>query len=167
MSAGSLAAKAALVLVAVALIGKYTDDTHATPTPSPPSAAGVSAEPGTSAQVQQWISQADQLLTANGTPAADLNDGDVALIIRHESGGNPGSVNRTDANAARGNPSKGLMQTTGTTFAAHCLPGHCGDITNPVDNIVAGVRYALGRYGSLDNVPGVIAVRAGRRYVGY
>jgi SLT domain-containing protein len=59
------------------------------------------------------------------------------------------------------------MQTTGTTFAAHCLPGHCGDITNPVDNIVAGVRYALGRYRSLNNVPGVVAVRAGRRYVGY
>jgi hypothetical protein len=166
MSAGSLTVKVVLVLAVVAFIGKVSEDNHITPTLSTQPAA-VSAEPATSAQVQQWISQADQLLTATGTPAADLNDGDVALIIQHESGGNPGSVNRTDANAAAGNPSKGLMQTTGTTFAAHCLPGHCGDITNPVDNIAAGVRYALARYGSLDNVPGVVAVRAGRRYIGY
>ena len=30
-----------------------------------------------------------------------------------------------------------------------------------------GVRYAIGRYGSLEHVPGIIRVHAGQSYVGY
>jgi WXG100 family type VII secretion target len=56
--------------------------------------------------------------------------------------------------------------TIDSTFDAHALPGHT-NIWNPVDNIVAGVRYALSRYGSLDEVPGVAAVEHGGSYVGY
>lgn len=131
------------------------------------SAGPSAAEPATSAQVQQWISQADTLLEANGIPAGALNDNDTALIIDHESSGNPNAVNRTDSNAAAGDPSEGLMQTTGHTFRAYCLPSHCGDITNPVDNIAAGEHYAVARYGSVANVPGVRAVHEGGKYVGY
>jgi SLT domain-containing protein len=58
------------------------------------------------------------------------------------------------------------MQTIDSTFSSYALPGHT-DIWNPVDNIVAGVRYALSRYGSLDDVPGVAAVHNGGSYVGY
>ena len=71
-----------------------------------------------------------------------------------------------NSNAAAGTPSAGIMQTIAPTFNAYALPGH-GDIYNPVDNIIAGVRYALARYGSLDNVPGVAAVHSGEAYVGY
>ena len=46
------------------------------------------------------------------------------------------------------------------------MPDH-KDIWNPVDNIIAGVRYAISRYGSIDNVPGVKAVHNGGSYVGY
>jgi len=46
------------------------------------------------------------------------------------------------------------------------LPGH-GDIWNPVDNIIAGVRYSISRYGSVSNVPGVAGMRGGSGYVGY
>lgn len=131
------------------------------------SAAQSAGQPATSAQVQQWISQADTLLEANGTPASSLNDSDTGLIIAHESSGNPNAVNHYDSNAAAGHPSKGLMQTIDSTFLAHCVPNHCSDIFDPVSNIAAGVRYAIGRYGSVADVPGVIAVHDGGRYVGY
>ena len=71
-----------------------------------------------------------------------------------------------NSNAQAGHPSKGLMQTIDSTFQAHALPGH-GNIYNPVDNIIAGVRYALSRYGSIENVPGIVAVHSGHAYVGY
>jgi hypothetical protein len=90
----------------------------------------------------------------------------VNLIIEKESSWNPNIVNNWDSNARKGTPSKGLMQTIGPTFNAHKVPGH-NDIFNPVHNLAAGVRYAIHRYGSLDNVPGVKAVTQGRRYRGY
>jgi SLT domain-containing protein len=58
------------------------------------------------------------------------------------------------------------MQTIDSTFYAHALPGHT-NIWNPVDNIIAGVRYAIGRYGSIDNVPGIVRLHEGMSYVGY
>ena len=116
--------------------------------------------------VQQWIQEAIQILEQNGVPASELNANDIWTIIQHESGGNPNSINNWDSNAQAGHPSKGLMQTIDSTFSAHALPGH-GNIYNPVDNIIAGVRYALGRYGSIENVPGIRAVHSGGAYVGY
>jgi uncharacterized protein YukE len=71
-----------------------------------------------------------------------------------------------NSNAAAGHPSKGLMQCIDSTFNAHKLAGH-DDIWNPVDNIIAGVRYSLSRYGSLGNVPGIKATESGGHYVGY
>jgi uncharacterized protein YukE len=116
--------------------------------------------------VQQWIQEAIQILEQNGVPASELNANDIWTIIQHESGGNPNAINNWDSNAQAGHPSKGLMQTIDSTFNAHSLPGHT-DIYNPVDNIIAGVRYALGRYGSIESVPGIVAVHEGHAYVGY
>jgi uncharacterized protein YukE len=116
--------------------------------------------------VQQWIDQAMQVLEQNGIPASELNANDIWTIIQHESGGNPDAINMWDSNAQAGHPSKGLMQTIDSTFNSYSLPGH-NNIYNPVDNIVAGVRYALSRYGSIGNVPGIAAVHNGGHYVGY
>src|ERR1700760_56481 len=102
----------------------------------------------------------------HGVPASAISDADINMIIQHESGGNPHAENDWDSNAAAGHPSKGLMQTIDSTFDSYALPDH-KDIWNPVDNIIAGVRYALSRYGSLANVPGVAAVHSGGSYVGY
>jgi SLT domain-containing protein len=117
-------------------------------------------------QVGDWIKQATQILQANGVPADKMNPQDIAMIIQHESGGNPNATNGWDSNAAAGHPSIGLMQTIGPTFDSNKLPGH-DNIRNPVDNIIAGVRYAIARYGSISNVPGVKAVHNGGAYVGY
>jgi LysM repeat protein len=116
--------------------------------------------------VGQWISQAQKILAANGVPASKMNASDIAMIIQHESSGNPNAQNNWDSNAKAGHPSIGLMQTIGPTFNAYKLPGH-DNIRNPVDNIIAGVRYAISRYGSISNVPGVKKVHAGGAYVGY
>jgi hypothetical protein len=117
-------------------------------------------------QVEQWINQAFQVLEANGVPAGELDEAGVLLIIENESSGNPNAINNWDSNAKAGDPSRGLMQTIGTTFDAFKLPGY-DDIYNPVDNIIAGVRYAISRYGSIQNVPGVKSVDSGGSYVGY
>jgi len=63
-------------------------------------------------------------------------------------------------------PSFGLLQTIPSTFHAYALPTH-SDTTDPVDQIIAGARYALAAYGGLANVPGVVAVKGGHPYVGY
>jgi len=128
-----------------------------------PVPSGTPAAPGT---VNTWIKEAMAILEKNGVPASELNANDIWIIIQHESSGNPDAVNNWDSNAAAGTPSEGLMQTIGPTFNAYALPGHT-QILNPVDNIIAGVRYAISRYGSLSNVPGVRAVNAGEPYVGY
>ncbi len=117
-------------------------------------------------QVGKWIQQAQQILHAHGVPLSKMNAKDLNIIIQHESGGNPSAQNNWDSNAAAGHPSIGLMQTIGPTFNAYKLPGH-GNIRNPVDNIIAGARYAIARYGSVSHVPGVVAVHHGGAYVGY
>lgn len=119
-----------------------------------------------SGDVQQWIAQAKQILIEMGYPPESIDENAIALIIEHESGGDPNAINNWDSNAVAGHPSKGLMQCIDSTFNAHAAPGHT-DIWNPVDNIVAATRYSIDRYGSLDNVPGVSAVSGGGGYVGY
>ncbi|MEV0380019.1 transglycosylase SLT domain-containing protein [Nonomuraea sp. NPDC050643] len=129
----------------------------------PPPAGGGPAPTG---KVKEWIEQAMEILAKNGVPVSKMNPNDIYMIIKHESGGNPNAINNWDSNAAKGTPSKGLMQTIDPTFNSYKLQGH-GDIYDPVDNIIAGVRYAISRYGSVSNVPGVVNSKQGEGYVGY
>jgi LysM repeat protein len=117
-------------------------------------------------QVGDWIKQAMDIMRAAGVPMDKMNAQDIAAIIQHESSGNPNAQNNWDSNAQKGTPSIGLMQTIQPTFDAYKLPGH-DNIRNPVDNIIAGVRYSIERYGSTSNVPGIKAVNSGGSYVGY
>jgi uncharacterized protein YukE len=116
--------------------------------------------------VQAWIDQAIEILRQNGINVGPEDAQRIWQIIQHESGGNPHAINDWDSNAAKGTPSKGLMQCIDPTFDSYKLSGH-DDIWNPVDNICAGVNYALSRYGSLANVPGIKATASGGSYVGY
>lgn len=108
-----------------------------------------------------------QALGLAGVPVSNGNVGDVNLIASYESGWNPNAINLTDSNAAAGHPSQGLMQTIPSTFEAYRLRSLPDQITNPLANLVAGIRYAVSRYGSLDDVPGVASVHNGGGYVGY
>ena len=85
-----------------------------------------------------------------GVPMSWL--GPLMRRAMQESSGNPHAINNWDSNAAAGHPSMGLMQTIRSTFEAHKLPGH-NDIWNPVDNMCAAIRYIIGRYGSVVNLP--------------
>ena len=75
--------------------------------------------------------------------------GTVLSRMNRESGGNPRAINLWDSNAAMGDPSRGLMQTIGSTFAAYAGPFRGLGIYNPLANVYAGLNYALHRYGSL------------------
>lgn len=116
-----------------------------------------------------------QALALAGVSGDAANVAAVNLIEAHESGGNTNAVNDYDLNAtgpdvADGYPqncSRGLMQTIPSTFAQYHAAGTSNSIYDPVANIAAAVRYAVATYGSLAQVPGVVAVEAGRDYVGY
>lgn len=69
--------------------------------------------------------------------------------MQTESGGNPRAINLWDSNAKKGIPSKGLMQVIDPTFKAYARAGFNKNIYDPLSNILASIRYAVSRYGSL------------------
>ncbi|UYT95760.1 tape measure protein [Enterococcus hirae] len=100
--------------------------------------------------VERWRNVAIRALKITGQySTANLN----ALLnqMRTESNGNPNAVNNWDINAKNGTPSKGLMQVIDPTFRAYAMPGFNSNIFDPLSNILASIRYALSRYGSLTN----------------
>ena len=115
--------------------------------------------------VSQWVAQAKQVLLEQGYRPDQIDEQALAVIVEKESGGDPNAINMTDSNAAAGHPSKGLMQTIDSTFNSYAAPGH-NDIWNPVDNIVAGARYSIDRYGTVRH-PGVESYMSGGQYQGY
>jgi SLT domain-containing protein len=104
------------------------------------------------AGVTQWEGTALRALAMLGLPAADLPT--VMAQILTESGGNPNAINLTDINAQQGDPSRGLLQLIGTTFAAYRSPSLSSNIYDPLANIYAGLHYAESRYGN----PGWLSV---------
>ncbi|QQU97778.1 tape measure protein [Corynebacterium amycolatum] len=96
--------------------------------------------------VEQYRGLVESLLKEKGQPVG-LTDS-VLRRMNQESGGDPMAINNWDINARRGDPSKGLMQTTGSTFNAYKDPGH-NNIYDPEDNIRASMNYAMATYGSL------------------
>ncbi|MDT0387560.1 transglycosylase SLT domain-containing protein [Streptomyces dubilierae] len=98
-----------------------------------------------------WIREALDIMAQKGIPGS--YDGIYRNIMR-ESSGNPQAINNWDSNAAKGTPSKGLLQVIDPTFAAYHVSGTPYDPYDPVANITAACNYAADRYGSIDNVNG-------------
>jgi hypothetical protein len=119
-----------------------------------------------SSTLHWWVCSAEHALEEHGVSRGQLSTGAAYIVVHHESGANPRAYNGWDSNAAAGHPSEGIAQVIGPTFHAYALPGH-HDIWNPVDNMIAAFRYAISRYGSMNNIPGVVAVRQGGSYMGY
>lgn len=102
-----------------------------------------------SAGVEQWRSLAKKALElTNQYSEANLNA--LLMQMQHESGGNPNAINLWDSNAKAGIPSKGLMQVIDPTFRSNALPGYNTNIYDPLSNMIAAIRYTVGRYGSLN-----------------
>jgi hypothetical protein len=101
--------------------------------------------------VGRWRGVMEAALRYAGvTPTPEL----VALGLRRmaqESGGDNFITQKVvDVNSRRGDPAKGLMQNIGSAF-----PDRARELTNRgifdgFANIVASIRYTLGRYGSLE-----------------
>lgn len=110
--------------------------------------SGSAAGYNPSAGVEQWRSLAIKALKMEGQyTQANLNA--MLRQIQTESGGNPNAINNWDINAQRGDPSRGLLQTISTTFRAYARPGYDKNIVDPLSNMLASIRYAVSRYGSL------------------
>ncbi|WP_328885271.1 transglycosylase SLT domain-containing protein [Streptomyces sp. NBC_00316] len=119
---------------------------------APVSSTPVAAQPVTYANnLDGWIKESLAVMAKNGIPGS--YDGIHRNIIR-ESSGNPKAINNWDSNAAKGTPSKGLLQVIDPTFKAYHVPGTSMDIYDPVANITAACNYAAAKYGSIDNVFG-------------
>ena len=98
--------------------------------------------------VSQWKSTVIRALKMEGQYSA-ANLSRTLMQMQTESGGNPKAINLWDSNAKKGIPSKGLMQVIDPTFKAYARPGFDKNIYDPLSNILASIRYATSRYGSL------------------
>jgi hypothetical protein len=119
-----------------------------------PSSSGGSAPAPSGPGVSRWASTVSAALLANGiTPTSALINAWLRQI-QTESGGNPNILQQVHDINSGPNAARGLVQVIPTTFAANALPGHT-NIFNGLDNLMAGIHYALGRYG-LANMTSVI-----------
>ncbi|MFF8591493.1 transglycosylase SLT domain-containing protein [Streptomyces sp. NPDC015220] len=121
-------------------------------------ATSASAAPATTTAVSSaaysnnldgWIRESLAIMAQKGIPGS--YNGIYRNVIR-ESSGNPKAINLWDSNAAKGIPSKGLLQVIQPTFNTYHVSGTSLDIYDPVANITAACNYAAARYGSIDNV---------------
>lgn len=101
---------------------------------------------GLPSSVTRWAGVASQALAMAGAPQSWLPS--LLRRMQRESGGNPFAINNWDINAQRGDPSRGLMQTIGSTFGAFAGQFSGRGIYDPLANIYAAIRYTIARYGS-------------------
>ncbi|MEV0184032.1 transglycosylase SLT domain-containing protein [Streptomyces sp. NPDC050625] len=134
-------------VLALPLIGATTASAAPATTP----AAAETTLAGYPNNLDGWIRESLAIMKERHIPGT--YNGIYRNIMR-ESSGNPRAINLWDSNAAKGIPSKGLLQVIDPTFNAYHVVGTSFDIYDPVANITAACNYAAARYGSMDNVNG-------------
>jgi phage-related protein len=106
---------------------------------------GNYAPPAAPGQITDWIRQAEARVGVG-----DEWTGPMSVLVMRESSGRLDAVNKGDSNAAKGDPSRGLAQTTGSTFRQYHRPTDGpDDINDPVSNLAAAMRYIQATYGSI------------------
>jgi LysM domain/Transglycosylase SLT domain len=125
--------------------------TAATTKTTSPSTAPAATGKTYANNLDGWIRHSLAVMAVNHIPGS--YNGIYRNVMR-ESSGNPNAINLWDSNAAKGTPSKGLLQVIQPTFNAYHVPGTSWNIYDPVANITAACNYAAHRYGSIDNVNG-------------
>lgn len=111
-------------------------------------ASGGAAAGKYGSSVERWRSTVNSALNKLGIYSL-ANANRTLYQMKTESNGNPNAINNWDINAKNGTPSKGLMQVIDPTFRAYARSPYNKNIWDPMSNILASMRYALSRYGSL------------------
>ncbi|MEV6162425.1 LysM peptidoglycan-binding domain-containing protein [Streptomyces sp. NPDC052052] len=130
---------------------KLTIGAQAAPTASTAAATTAATTVTYTNDLDGWIKESLAVMAKNGIPGTYNG---IHRNVMRESSGNPRAINNWDSNAAKGTPSKGLLQVIAPTFLAYHVPGTSMDIYDPVANITAACNYAAHKYGSIDNVYG-------------
>lgn len=112
------------------------------------SSGGATGGVNYGSSVERWRSTVNEALYKIGHWSL-ANANRTLYQMKTESNGNPNAINNWDINAINGTPSKGLMQVIDPTFRAYAKSPHNKNIWDPMSNILASLRYAISRYGSI------------------
>ena len=112
------------------------------------SSGGATGGVNYGSSVERWRSTVNEALYRIGHWSL-ANANRTLYQMKTESNGNPNAINNWDINAINGTPSKGLMQVIDPTFRAYAKSPHNKNIWDPMSNILASLRYAISRYGSI------------------
>ncbi|MFG2607309.1 transglycosylase SLT domain-containing protein [Streptomyces sp. NPDC048514] len=137
-------------VLALPLIGA-TGASAATPAAAPTATTPSTTLAGYPNNLDGWIRESLAIMAEKKIPGTYNG---IHRNIMRESSGNPSAINLWDSNAAKGIPSKGLLQVIDPTFNAYHVAGTSFNVYDPVANITAACNYAAARYGSIDNVFG-------------
>lgn len=109
-------------------------------------AYGQAGEGSYGGGVERWRSVVLDVLRETGNPLSW--DEPLLQQMQLESGGNPRAINLWDSNAAKGTPSKGLLQVIDPTFQKWRDPRYPNDPYDPKANIAASINYQKATYGA-------------------
>lgn len=137
--------------MAASKVRKATKEFYVGKAPASTSGGGAGSWGG-GGNLEQWIKEGFTVGNAWPNPSTSQL-GAMKSRVMQESGGNPDAVNNWDSNAAKGTPSKGLVQIIKPTWEAHRqmygadIGGFDSNWMNPIKSVAASTRYMKNQYG--------------------